>query len=142
MFFRRKKKYLQQIQELQESLNEEKENNISFQKTISILKEENNKLKNQLKERKRNFDITIDELNEKIKIMEKYYKLDEEPSYKVQARVIADLKLNDMKFETLRNDINKTLSLMLYNNIMQPYNINYYTNPFLPTYQTKVFGKI
>ena len=62
--------------------------------------------------------------------MKKYYKLDEEPSSDVQAKVLVDLRLHDMEFKMLQEklsnyqqqlSLNQKLLLLPYYPICQRY---------------------
>jgi hypothetical protein len=57
--------------------------------------------------------------------MKKYYKLDEEPSLEVQAKVLADLRLYDMRFNIIRNELEK-IQLQLVQNQLISSNSLYY----------------
>lgn len=99
-------KYKNQIEELQKDVTFWKNNCNDLQNTINELKKENDTLKN-----------TNDELNNQLidisiilkenEIMKKYYKLDEEPSFEVQAKVLADLRIHDMEYKQLKEKIDE-----------------------------------
>ena len=99
-------KYKNQIEELQKDVTFWKNSCNDLQNTINELKKENDILKN-----------ANDELNYRLidrsmilkenEIMKKYYKLDEEPSFEVQAKVLADLRIHDMEYQQLKEKIDE-----------------------------------
>lgn len=48
----------------------------------------------------------MNKLSQENEIMKRYYKLNEEPSFDVQAKVLADLRLHDMEFKMLQGKLN------------------------------------
>lgn len=46
-------------------------------------------------------------------IMKKYYKLDEEPSEEVQARIRGDLRIHDMEYKMMMDNLNQTRQALL-----------------------------
>lgn len=103
--------------ELQETINELKDENRKLESTC-------NKLNNQL--------LEMNKISQENEIMRKYYKLDQEPSIDVQAKVIADLRLHDMRYEILKEKLDECqrqlswekwnalrLSLPVYNSIVR-----------------------
>ena len=102
MFFN---KYKKKIESLERDLNFWQKTCDKLQKRVDDLKEENNTLKNN--------NITLnnqvnkmDKLSQENEIMKRYYKLNEEPSSDVQAKVLVDLRLHDMEFKMLQEKLN------------------------------------
>ena len=102
MFFN---KYKKKIKSLEEDLTFWQKNCDELQKIINDLKEENNTLKNS-NTTLNNRVIEINKLSQENEIMKKYYKLNEEPSSDIQAKVLADLRLHDMEFKMLQEKLN------------------------------------
>jgi uncharacterized membrane protein (DUF106 family) len=88
-----------------------------LQKTIDDLKKENNTLKNS-NATLNNHVIEINKLSQENEIMKKYYKLNEEPSSDVQAKVLADLRLHDMEFKTLQEKLSNYQQQLLFNQML------------------------
>lgn len=102
MFFN---KYKKNIESLEKDLAFWQKSCDELQKTIDNLKEENNILKDN-NTALNNRIIEINNLSQENEIMKKYYKLDEEPSSDVQAKVLVDLRLHDMEFKMLQEKLN------------------------------------
>lgn len=104
MFFKTKKELKQVTKERDEykkssndyldQLNEE----IKHQE---YLEKENKNYRNKIKI----LEKELEQLKQKYEIMEKYFKLNEPLSENVQAKLLADLRLHDMKYESLQNSI-------------------------------------
>lgn len=77
--------------DLQEIINKLKEEN-------QILKTTNDKLNDQI--------IDMKKISQENEIMRKYYKVDEELSPDIQAKVLSDLKLHDMEFKIIQEKLN------------------------------------
>ena len=77
--------------DLQETINKLKEEN-------QILKTTNNKLNDQITD--------MEKISQENEIMRKYYKIDEELSSDVQAKVLSDLRLHDMEFKIIQEKLN------------------------------------
>lgn len=77
--------------DLQEIINKLKEEN-------QILKITNNELNDQI--------INMKKISQENEIMRKYYKVDEELSSDVQAKVLSNLRLHDMEFKIIQEKLN------------------------------------
>lgn len=97
-------KYKNKIQDLEENLKFWEKACDELQETINELKEENKNLKN-TNDKLNNQLIDIGTISKENEIMRKYYKLDEEPSAEVQAKVLADLRLHDMELKMLQEKL-------------------------------------
>jgi len=114
MFFN---KYKKKIESLEKDLAFWQKSYDELQKTINDLKEENDTLKNN-NIALNNRIIEIDNLSQENEIMKKYYKLNEEPSSDVQAKVLADLRLHDMEFKMLQEKLNNYQQQLSLNQIL------------------------
>lgn len=114
MFFN---KYKKKIESLERDLAFWQKSCDELQKTIDDLKKENNTLKNS-NATLNNRVIEINKLSQENEIMKKYYKLNEEPSSDVQAKVLADLRLHDMEFKTLQEKLNNYQQQLLFNQML------------------------
>ena len=114
MFFN---KYKKKIKSLEEDLTFWQKNCDELQKIINDLKEENNTLKNS-NTTLNNRVIEINKLSQENEIMKKYYKLNEEPSSDVQAKVLVNLKLHDMEFKMLQEKLNNCQQQLSFNQIL------------------------
>ena len=83
--------WMKSCDDLQEIINKLKEEN-------QILKTINNKLNDQI--------IDMKKISQENEIMRKYYKVDEELSSDVQAKVLSDLRLHDMEFKIIQEKLN------------------------------------
>ena len=101
MFFN---KYKKKIESLERDLVFWQKSYDELQKTIDDLKKENSILKNS-NTTLNNRVIKINKLSQENEIMKKYYKLNEEPSSDVQAKVLVDLRLHDMEFKMLQEKL-------------------------------------
>ena len=111
MFFN---KYRKKIESLEKDLAFWQKSCDELQKTVDDLKEENNTLKNN-NAVLNNRVVEINKLSQENEIMKKYYKLNEEPSSDVQAKVLADLRLHDMEFKILQEKLNNCQQQLLFN---------------------------
>ncbi len=114
MFFN---KYKKKIESLERDLAFWQKSCYELQKTVDDLKEENNTLKNNniiLK----NQVIEKNKLSQENEIMKKYYKLNEEPSSEVQAKVLADLRLHDMEFKILQEKLSNCQQQLSFNQML------------------------
>lgn len=102
MFFN---KYKKKIESLEKDLAFWQKSCDELQKTIDDLREKNNTLKNS-NTTLNNQVIEINRLSQENEIMKKYYKLNEEPSSDIQAKVLVDLKLHDMEFKMFQEKLN------------------------------------
>ena len=57
-------------------------------------------------------------LSQENEIMKKYYKLDEEPSSDVQAKVLADLRIHDMEYQRLKEKMDEIKTLQHHNSLL------------------------
>ncbi len=124
MFFN---KYKKKIKSLERDLAFWQKSCDELQKTINNLKEENNILKNN-NTALNNRIVEINNLSQENKIMKKYYKLDEEPSSDVQAKVLVDLRLHDMEFKMLQEKLNNYQQQLSLNQMLL-------SLPYYPIYQ-------
>ena len=60
----------------------------------------------------------MNKLSQENEIMKRYYKLNEEPSFDVQAKVLADLRLHDMEFKILQEKLNNSQQQLLFNQML------------------------
>ena len=114
MFFN---KYKKKIESLERDLAFWQKSCDELQKTVDDLKEENNTLKNSniiLK----NQVIEKNKISQENEIMKKYYKLNEEPSSEVQAKVLADLRLHDMEFKILQEKLSNYQQQLSFNQML------------------------
>ena len=110
-------KYKNKIQELERSLSFYQKSCDELQEDINKLKEENKNLKNinaQLNDKL----IDMKQLSKENEIMRKYYKVDEEPSPEIQAKILADLRLHDMEFKILQEKLNDCKQKIHFNQIL------------------------
>ena len=114
MFF---SKYKKKIESLERDLAFWQKSCDELQKIIDNLKEENNILKNN-NTTLNNRVIEINKLSQENEIMKKYYKLNEEPSSDIQAKVLADLRLHDMEFKMLQEKLNNYQQQTLFNQML------------------------
>lgn len=124
MFFN---KYKKKIKSLEKDLAFWQKSCDELQKIVDDLKEENNTLKNSniiLK----NQVIEKNKLSQENEIMKKYYKLNEEPSSDIQAKILADLRLHDMEFKMLQEKLNNCQQQLLFNQMLL-------SLPYYPIYQ-------
>ena len=68
----------------------------------------------------------MNNLSQENEIMKKYYKLDEEPSSDVQAKVLADLRIHDMEYQQLKEKINEIKTLQYHNSLLSTVNAVHY----------------
>lgn len=115
MFFN---KYKKKIESLEKDVAFWQKTCDELQKIIDDLKEENNTLKNS-NTTLNNQVVEINKLSQENEIMKKYYKLNEEPSSDVQAKVLADLRLHDMEFKMLQERLNSCQQQLLSSNRTQ-----------------------
>lgn len=107
-------KYKNKIQELERSLSFYQKSCDELQEDINKLKEENKNLKNinaQLNDKL----IDMKQLSKENEIMRKYYKVDEEPSPEIQAKILTDLRLHDMEFKILQEKLNDCKQKLYFN---------------------------
>lgn len=110
-------KYKNKIQELERSLSFYQKSCDELQEDINKLKEENKNLKNinaQLNDKL----IDMNNLSQENEIMRKYYKLDEEPSIEVQAKILANLRIHDMEYQRLKEKIDEIKTLQYHNSFL------------------------
>ena len=120
MFFN---KYKKKIKSLEKDLAFWQKNCDELQKVIDDLKEENNTLKNS-NTSLNNQIVEMNKLSQENEIMKKYYKLNEEPSSDIQAKVLADLRLHDMEFKMLQEKLSNCQQQLSFNQMLLslPYN--------------------
>lgn len=123
MFFN---KYKKKIESLEKDLAFWQKSCDELQKTINDLKEENTTLKND-NAALNNRVTEIKKLSQENEIMKKYYKLNEEPSSDVQAKVLADLRLHDMEFKMLQEKLSNYQQQLSFNQMLLslPYHFIY-----------------
>jgi chromosome segregation ATPase len=116
MFFN---KYKKKIESLERDLAFWQKSCDELQKTIDDLKKENNTLKNS-NATLNNRVIEINKLSQENEIMKKYYKLNEEPSSDVQAKVLTDLRLHDMELQMIQEKLDMINRQQFYSNYFFP----------------------
>ena len=107
-------KYKNKIQNLEKDLSFWKKTCDELQETINELKEENKNLKN-INDKLNTQIIDIKQLSKENEIMRKYYKVDEEPSPEIQAKILADLRLHDMEFKILQEKLSECRQKLYFN---------------------------
>ena len=110
-------KYKNKIQNLEKDLKFWEKTCDELQKTINELREENKNLKN-INDKLNTQIINMKQLSEENEVMRKYYKLNEEPSIEVQAKVLADLRLHDMEFKILQEKLNDCNQKIYFNQML------------------------
>ena len=105
MFFKKIKKELKQITKERDEYKKSSNDYLDqLNKKIThqgYLEKEIKNYKNEIKI----LEEELEQLSQKYKIMEKYFNLNEPLSENVQAKLLADLRLHDMKYENLQNSI-------------------------------------
>lgn len=104
MFFKTKK----ELEQVTKERNEYKKSSNDYLNQLNekikhqeYLEKENKRYRNKIKI----LEEKLEQLSQKYEIIEKYFNLDEPPSENVQAKLLADLRLHDMKYENLQNSI-------------------------------------
>ena len=118
-------KYKNKIEELEKDLSFWQKTCDELQKEIDELKQENQLFKNinlQLNDKL----VDMGNLSQENEIMKKYYKLDEEPSSDVQAKVLADLRIHDMEYQRLKEKMDEIKRLQYHNSFLSMVNAIYY----------------
>ena len=118
-------KYKNKIQQLERNLSFYQKSCDELQEDINKLKEENKNLKNintQLNDKL----IDMNNLSQENEIMRKYYKLDEDLSSDVQAKVLADLRIHDMEYQRLKEKMDEIKRLQYHNSFLSMANAIYY----------------
>lgn len=124
-------RYKNKIKELQNDLNFWQETCNELQQKINEVREENERYKvinHQLNDQL----INMQNLSQENEIMRKYYKLNEEPSSDIQAKILADLRLHDMEFKMIQDKLNYCNLQLALNK--QQLALNSITTPLLPLY--------
>ena len=111
MFFN---KYKNKIKELEKDLSFQQKTCNDLQKTINELREENKNLKD-INDKLNTQIINIKHISKENEIMRKYYKVDEEPSPEIQAKILADLRLHDMEFKILQEKLDECRRKIYFN---------------------------
>ena len=60
----------------------------------------------------------MNKLSQENEIMKRYYKLNEEPSSDVQAKVLVDLRLHDMEFKILQEKLKNYQQQLSFNQML------------------------
>jgi len=107
-------KYKNKIKELEKDLSFWQTTCKELQKNINTLEEENKNLKN-INTQLNNQLMTMNNLSQENEIMRKYYKVDEEPSPEIQAKILVDLRLHDMEFKILQEKLNECKQKIYFN---------------------------
>lgn len=140
MFFITKIKELEkQNSKLEKELHELKnfndkllESAMATQDEILKKTEENKSLNSELKKQKEENEILLNkhkDLKEKYAILERHFKLNEPLSSETQAKVLADLRIHDLEYERLREELAEIKLKMQNLNYLPPYPIpNPYAN--------------
>ncbi len=118
-------KYKNRIEELERNLSFYQKTCDELQEDIDRLKEENKLLKD-INIQLDNQLIDIGNLSQENEIMKKYYKLDEEPSADVQAKVLADLRIHDMEYQRLKEKIDEIKTLQYRSSLLSMANAVHY----------------
>ena len=100
-----------------------------LEEDICFWKQRSDGLENQITELKKQLSQKNDEImnlehvDRENTIMRRYYKLDEEPSPEVQAKVLADLRIHNIEYEYLLKQIQECKIAMQINSMfpMYPY---------------------
>ena len=123
MFFNKHKKIIKDLEEQVNYWKNEYKDGLTSRQEIN---NKNQELKKEL-EQKENELIQLEKIKQENQIMKKYYKLDEEPSAEIQAKVLADLRLHDMEFQRLIEKI-QTENILLMQNYcyLNNYNMWFY----------------
>ena len=119
-------KYKNKIEELEKDLSFWQKSCDELKKEIDELKQENQLFKNinlQLNDKL----VDMGNLSQENEIMKKYYKLDEEPSSDVQAKVLADLRIHDMEYQRLKEKMDEIKTLQYHNSLLSIANAIHYT---------------
>lgn len=90
---------------------------------ILSINEQNKELKKQISQKDDEI-MNLQHVNKENEIMKRYYKLDEDPSPEVQAKVLADLRIHNIEYENLLNKIEE------YKRIMQAAHTYYSFYPY------------
>lgn len=93
---------------------------------ILSINERNKELEKQISQKDDEI-MNLQHVNKENEIMKRYYKLDEDPSPEVQAKVLADLRIHNIEYENLLNKIEE------YKRAMQIARINYSIYPYYYT---------
>ena len=124
MFFNKYKKIIKNLEEQVNYWENEYKDSLTSRQEIN---NKNQELKKEL-EQKENELIQLEKIKQENQIMKKYYKLDEEPSAEVQAKVLVDLRLHDMEYKQLQTRLSNIEQLLwqstcqiLYANTYQGY---------------------
>ena len=112
MFFNKYKKIIKNLEEQVNYWENNYKDGLTSRQEIS---NKNQELKKEL-EQKENELIQLEKIRQENQIMKKYYKLDEEPSVEIQAKVLTDLRLHDMEFQRLIEKIQTENRLLLMQN--------------------------
>lgn len=96
-----------------------------LQETINELKDENKKLENNCN-KLNNQLLKMNKISQENEIMRKYYKLDQEPSSDVQAKVLADLRIHDMEYQRLKEKMDEIKTLQYRNSLLSITNAIHY----------------
>ena len=97
-----------------------------LEEDICYWKQKANELENQITELKKQLSQKNDEImnlehvDKENTIMRQYYKLDEEPSPEVQAKVLADLRIHNIEYEYLLKQIQECKISMQMTSMMYP----------------------
>lgn len=76
--------------------------------------------KNEQLSQKNDEIMNLEHVNKENTIMRQYYKLDEEPSPEVQAKVLADLRIHNIEYEYLLKQIQECKIAMQMKSIIYP----------------------
>lgn len=71
---------------------------------ILLINEQNKELEKQISQKDDEI-MNLQHVNKENEIMKRYYKLDEDPSPEVQAKVLTDLRIHNIEYENLLNKI-------------------------------------
>ena len=99
------------VKQLEEDICYWKQKVNELEEEMLLIKTEKNELENQLSQKDDEI-MNLQHVKKENEIMKQYYKLDEEPSIEVQARVLADLRIHDMEYQHLLDKIEENKKAM------------------------------
>jgi len=99
------------IKQLEEDICFWKQKTDELEKEILSISEKNKELEKQISQKDDEI-MNLQHVNKENEIMKRYYKLDEDPSPEVQAKVLADLRIHNIEYENLLNKIEECKRVM------------------------------
>ena len=92
------------VRKLKEDICFWKQKTNELENEILSINKQNKELEKQISQKDDEI-MNLQHVNKENEIMKRYYKLDEDPSPEVQAKVIADLRIHNIEYENLLNKI-------------------------------------